>query len=185
MLIAVLLFLAIVSVPLAGGRLSRLADLQIRLGAWALGALALQVLIISVLPAGSHDLHVAIHIASYAIVAVVLAANIRLPHVWLLAVGGAMNLLAIAANGGVMPASAAALQAAGRVPAPGQFVNSAVHDHPHISFLGDVFAVPAQVPLANVFSVGDVCLVAGAFLFLHAAGASALAWRTTSRLGVA
>jgi hypothetical protein len=180
-LIGFLLILALVSVPLAGGNLSRLAELRIRLGAVAVGALALQILIISVLPGGTHGLHVAVHLASYAIVGVVVAANLRLPHAWLLALGGALNFTAIAANGGVMPASASALRAADRVPAADQFANSVVKAHPHLGFLGDVFALPAPLPLSNVFSVGDVCLVVGAFLFLHAACGSTLTRRARAR----
>jgi hypothetical protein len=40
-------------------------------------------------------------------------------------------------------------------------VNSGVVEHPKLAFLGDVFAVPAQFPLANVFSVGDVLIILG------------------------
>jgi hypothetical protein len=36
-----------------------------------------------------------------------------------------------------------------------------------LSFLGDVFAVPASWPVSNVFSVGDVILVVAALLALH------------------
>jgi hypothetical protein len=167
-LIGLALVLALLSVPLAGGRLMRLAELRIRFGWFALAALAMQVVIISVVPSGSHALHVATHLVSYAVVAAVVVANLRLPYLWLIAVGGALNLTAIVANGGVMPASAAALRAADRTPSGDAFANSAVQQHPHLGFLGDVFAVPAPFPLANVFSVGDVCLVVGAFLFLHA-----------------
>ena len=39
--------------------------------------------------------------------------------------------------------------------------------HPHVSFLGDVFAVPSSWPVSNVFSVGDVILVVAALLALH------------------
>ena len=33
--------------------------------------------------------------------------------------------------------------------------------HPRLGFLGDVFAIPAGFPLANVFSIGDVLIVLG------------------------
>jgi Family of unknown function (DUF5317) len=168
-LIGFFLLLAFAAVPLAGGRLGLLADVRIRLGWLAVAALLVQVVIVSVVPGGSHGLHVAVHLATYVAVAAVVAANLRLPYAWLMAAGGAMNFAAIVANAGVMPASASALRAADRAPQAGEFANSVVRDHPHLAFLGDVFAVPAPLPLANVFSVGDVCLVAGAFLFLHAA----------------
>ena len=46
--------------------------------------------------------------------------------------------------------------------------------NPKLSFLGDVFAVPASFPVHNVFSVGDVCIVIGAFVLLHTVCGSAL-----------
>ncbi len=81
--------------------------------------------------------------------------------------GGLLNLTAIAANGGVMPASPAALKASGWHPSPGHFANSAAVDHPRLGFIGDVFATPPWLPLHSVFSVGDVVIVVGVALFLH------------------
>jgi hypothetical protein len=46
---------------------------------------------------------------------------------------------------------------------------------PHLLFLGDVFAVPASWPVTNVYSVGDVLIVAGAFVLLHVACGSRIA----------
>jgi hypothetical protein len=51
-----------------------------------------------------------------------------------------------------------------------------VHE-PRLAFLGDIFATPASVPAANVFSVGDVLLVLGAFIFLHVVSESRLGRR--------
>ena len=55
----------------------------------------------------------------------------------------------------------AALKTAGIHLEPGEFLNSGVLAHPHLGFLGDVFAIPAGFPLANVFSIGDVLIVLG------------------------
>jgi len=38
---------------------------------------------------------------------------------------------------------------------------------PHLPWLGDTFAIPSGVPLANVFSVGDIVLVLGVLVLLH------------------
>ena len=80
---------------------------------------------------------------------------------------GLLNLVAIAANGGVMPATRDALEASGWEPTPGHFANSALVAGPHVQFLGDVFATPSWLPVHSVFSVGDVVIVAGFALFLH------------------
>jgi hypothetical protein len=97
--------------------------------------------------------------------------------VWLVAVGGALNFVAIAANGGVMPADPHALAAAGLPLDPGEFTNSGAVAHPHVQFLGDVFWVPSSFPVTNVFSVGDVLILVGALLALHCICASRLALR--------
>ena len=89
-------------------------------------------------------------------------------------VGGLLNLVAIAANGGVMPASRGALSTAGLDVQSGQFANSDFVDGANLAFLGDVFAIPAGWPGANVFSVGDVLMLVGVFLVVHAAAGSRL-----------
>jgi hypothetical protein len=177
MLIGALFLLCLASVPLAGGRLARLADLPIR-SAWALMAgLGLQVLIISVLPQGSAALHAGLHVASYGLVAGWVWVNRKIPFLWLIAAGGLLNFAAIAANRGVMPARPEALARAGLPQQVGEFTNSTALHAPRLSFLGDVFAVPDSVPVANVFSVGDVLIVLGAFLAVHAIARSRLALR--------
>jgi hypothetical protein len=166
--LALLFAVALASVPLAGGRLSALGDLKLR-SIWLAGlAFGVQVLLVTVLPEGDETLHRAAHLATYALVGACLLRNLDLPFAWLIALGGALNFAAIAANGGVMPASRSALATAGLEPAGGgSFANSDLVEDAHLAFLGDVFAIPAGWPGANVFSLGDVLLVAGALLALH------------------
>ncbi len=168
MTLALLFVVALVSVPLAGGRLSALGDLKLR-SIWLAGlAFGVQVLLVTVLPEGDETLHRAAHLVTYALVGACLFRNLDLPFAWLIALGGALNFAAIAVNGGVMPASRSALATAGLEPAGGgSFANSDLVEGAHLAFLGDVFAIPAGWPGANVFSVGDVLLVAGALLALH------------------
>jgi hypothetical protein len=91
-----------------------------------------------------------------------------------------LNMLAIGANNGVMPASPAAVLRAGLVESSGEFANSAATTNPRLGFLGGVFAIPRGVPLANVFSVGDVLLVAGFAIVMHSACGSRLRRRQTT-----
>ena len=175
MLIGVLLVLCLASVPLARGRLAALADVRFRAAWLALVAIAGQILIISLLPRGDVWLHHAVHLATYGLIAAFLWANRHIAYLWLAALGGALNLAAITANGGVMPADPEALAAAGVHQEAGDFANSTAVAHAHLSFLGDVFAVPASWPVSNVFSVGDVILVAAALLALHCLCGSRLA----------
>lgn len=179
LIIAALALLA--TVPLAGGRLSRLADIQLR-AVWAvLLAAAIQVAITQV-AGGSHALHAALHILSYVLDAYFVFANRRLTGVPLVAVGAALNVLAITANGGVMPANPVALRIAG-IAARAGFDNSAAVAHPHLAFLGDVIPVPGPWPIGNVLSAGDLIIFLGAFLVLHCACASRLVSRRRSRTG--
>jgi hypothetical protein len=173
MLLVLAAVACVVSVPLFGGRLARLAALDVRAVWVALGAAGLQVWITQA-PHGSHALHVAMHLASYGLVAVFLVANRRLAGLPLLAVGAGLNVLAIATNGGVMPASAGALRIAGIDTSDG-FANSAAVAHPHLLWLGDVIPVPGPWPIGNVLSIGDLLIFAGALYLLHRQCGSRLA----------
>ena len=167
MLLGLATLLCLISVPLAGGRLQALGELRVRAFGLLVAALALQVLVIEVVPDAPAPLPALGHVASYAMTAAAVWLNRRLPFLWLIALGGGLNALAIAANDGVMPARAGALRTAGLSADGDAFANSTAVAHPHLAFLGDVFAVPASWPAANVFSVGDVLLVLGLACFLH------------------
>ena len=173
-LVAIVLASAL-AVPLLGGRLGALAEVRLRLP-WALpAALALQVVALDV-PGVPDWLRRLLHVGSYLVAGLFLLANRELPGIPLVALGAAANLLAIAANGGVMPASPSALAAAGLPPEQPGFANSAALAHPRLAFLGDVFAIPAGWPLAHVFSVGDVLIAAGAAVAIHGLCGSRLPW---------
>jgi hypothetical protein len=165
---------AALSVPLFGGSLGKLATARIK-GGWTIAlALVLQVVIISVISKQMLGWRgQAVELASYVLAVAFLVINRRVPWLWLVGLGGLCNLVAIGANAGVMPASPVALRAAGRVRHPGQFMNSTVLSHPHLAWLGDNFSVPRTLPLANVFSVGDVLLAIGTLLLLHSLCSSA------------
>ena len=166
MFLVALVLVSALAVPLAGGRLGALVELPLR-HVWAIyAALGLAVLGVGVpgLPDGLRSL---LLVAAYPVGAVFLAANRRIPGMALIALGAVFNLLAITVNAGVMPASPAALAAAGLpVDEPGFQSSTAVAD-PRLAFLGDVFAIPASWPLSNVFSVGDVLIGVGLAWGVH------------------
>jgi Family of unknown function (DUF5317) len=162
------------TVPLAGGRLERVADIRVGAAWAALGAFAVQVLIVTVAPGGDPAVHACAHLATYGLAAYCVFRNRHLPYMKLIAAGGLLNLTAVLANGGVMPASASALEAAGLTAKTHEFANSNLVPDPHLPFLGDVFAIPAGLPGANVFSIGDALMITGAFFALHVLTASRL-----------
>lgn len=166
MLLVVLAVGCLASVWVRGGRLRRLGGLELRAEWAALGALGAQVLVLGVFADGAHRWHALAHVGTYLPAAWFVWANRALPGVALLALGGALNLATIAANGGVMPTSGWAMDAAGLRPAT-VFANSAPVPHPHLLWLGDVLPVPLPLGLSNVLSVGDLVLYAGALVLLH------------------
>jgi MFS family permease len=174
MLLAAALLVCVATVPLFGGRLEALADLELRARWTLIVALGIQMTIVYAVPHWPADLLDAAHVGSYLFGVGFLVANRKVPGLLVIAFGGALNLLTITVNGGVMPASRSALASAGLSDTPGQFASSISVAHPKLGFLGDVFAVPASFPIHNVFSVGDVCIIVGAFYLLHRICASAL-----------
>ena len=100
----------------------------------------------------------------------------------IIAVGGLSNFIAIAANGGVMPTAPAAAKSLAVTGSTDEFVNSRVLEDPKLQFLGDVFATPTSLPLHNVFSVGDIILLFGVFVLVHAACGSRVVPRRFRRL---
>ena len=168
---------AVATVPLCGGHLGRLAQLRLRSWPLLVAAFALQTLPISVWPTMPRAAAAGLHVVSYGFTAAFLGRNRRVAGLWIVALGSSANLVAILANGGVMPAQAGALRLAGQQVDPTEFANSAVVTHPRLWWLGDVFAIPGRVPLANVFSVGDVLIVLGAIVVLHQACGSRLVRR--------
>jgi hypothetical protein len=174
MLLGLALIAALASVPLAGGRLGALADVTFRLPWLLLAALGVQVLITSVVAGGDSWLHDAAHLASYAMAGAWVVVNRHVPGMLVVGLGGALNLCAIVANAGVMPADPEALRTAGVVVGAGEFNNSAPVADPRLSWLGDLFATPAWFPGANVFSVGDLVIAFGALWAVHRIGRSRL-----------
>ena len=152
--------IAVVLGVLLGGRVERLSNLRFRWPWLALGGLAVQAALFSEAGfAAAGSLAPAIYVASTAAVLVAVLRNLALPGMGVVALGALANLAAILANGGSMPADPGALKTAGLD--AGGHTNSVVLANPALEPLTDIFAVPAWVPFANVFSVGDVLIAVG------------------------
>ena len=161
MLVLAACALALLS-PLLAGRWP--AGLLLQRWRWPLliwVTLAIQVVVVEVPLPGA--LAPVVHVATYLVALGFVWANRHIPRILLVAAGAAANGITIALNNGVLPASAGAVASAGIDPHTA-FANSAIVDHPTLPWLGDVFAWPAPLPLANTFSVGDVLIVLGILL---------------------
>ena len=143
-----------------GGRLSNLSNLGFRWGWLAVGGLLVQVVLFTPsVEAAAGAATPAIYLGSTLVVFVAVLRNVRLAGMPVVLLGALSNLLAITANGGYMPADPTAMEIAG-LP-PGDHANSVVLADPALRPLTDILALPAWLPMANVFSVGDVLIGIG------------------------
>jgi hypothetical protein len=175
MVLAFPLVLGLVIAPLFGGRWSTLADIRLRFVTAFYVAIGLQIV---AFPASALPWHISDRVAvvlwlvSYAVFAVAAGANLRTPGMLLVVGGMCSNLLAILTNGGHMPALPSALRGAGLH--YGTHFNSAREASPHFAWLVDRWAVPSWIPWGNVFSVGDVLIALGGFVFIFVASGAAM-----------
>ncbi len=152
-----------------GGRIDGLAHLGFRWAPLAVAGLLVQlVLFTAVGDSLAGDLGPAIYVGSTLAVFVAVARNWRLGGMWIVALGALSNLAAITANGGFMPTDAGALALAG-LGGPGDHTNSVVLAAPALQPLTDIYAIPSWLPLANVFSLGDVLIGIGVVAVIMAA----------------
>jgi Family of unknown function (DUF5317)/Major Facilitator Superfamily len=170
--------LTLVGVLLAwqlGANLPQLRLVRLRASWIAFAALGVQILLFTpslralLPPLSEANAHIATYVALLAFV----AANIRQPGFAFAAAGCALNALVIAANGGRMPVSLASWTATGRAASDltqhGSYNNVLVGGGAHLSWLGDIFALPRAVPLANSLSIGDLLLLIGVITFVFRA----------------
>ena len=154
---------------LLGGRPAGLASLQFRWPWLIIGGLLVQVVLFtdqvaSVVGSAGPP----IYVGSTALVFLGVLRNIDITGMKVVALGALSNLAAIVANGGYMPAGRGALEALGKTD-PAIYSNSAYLEHPALEPLTDIFALPAWLPSANIFSVGDVLIALGVAVIIAAA----------------
>jgi hypothetical protein len=174
MILALVYAVCLLSIPLAGGRVTRLAEVRLRKPGLAGAAIAMQILIVSVFPAALDPIAEPVHLASYVLLGAFAWVNRHVAGILIVALGGALNFFVISINGGVMPADPEAVASIGRSVPKGEFINSTTLAHPKLAFLGDIIATPASWPVHNIYSVGDCVIVAGVLVLLHVACGSRL-----------
>lgn len=167
MFVAFMTLLILLSAVVTGGRFSRFAQVRLRYSWLIMAALLVQILITEIVTHGPRPLLIGLHLATYAVAGIAIWANRAVPGLLLIAVGAAMNAVTIALNDGTLPASPHALAAAGLAPKSG-FENSGVVAHPVLPWFGDIMATPSWLPFRNVISIGDLVILAGATVMIHA-----------------
>lgn len=151
-----------------GGRLSGLGKLPLLWPWMLLPALLIQLLIFPVFTdrAIVQAATAPLHILSYVLISIWILKNIRILPIDLLGIGAIGNFVVLLANGGLMPASVAALQAAGlgfpaeRLLQEGVYSNLILmSERTRLNFLGDLLYVPQWIPLSSAFSIGDLLIL--------------------------
>jgi len=156
-----------------GGRVKNLELLEIKKGGWAVTALAIQVVIFTPLAQIITSWIVPLHLLSYLMIGVFLFYNIKLKGFPIVALGWAANFIVIAANGGYMPANlnlvsrVASQSVVSSYETEGIMNNSAIlGESSRLPWLGDIFSLPSWLPLANVFSLGDLFIALGCLIII-------------------
>ena len=178
MILLVAIVLSLLVALLRGGKLVRLTTVSFRCGWVALLAFALQILVIYFpLPTGQGLLgpRTLLLLGSYALLVVVVAMNKSLPGLIVVGVGLLLNLAVMLANGGFMTITPEALQQAGLAHlALGEQAGARVlnakdiilpRESTYLWILSDILILPP--PVGTVFSIGDVLLAVGAFIFFQ------------------
>ena len=165
MILGLVFIACLLTVPLARGRLTALGELRLQRPWLALAGIGVQIAIISIWPGAPEWLSESVHMLSYVLLGAFAWSNRAIPGVPVIMLGGLLNFVCIAANGGVMPADP---DLARHVAGDDGFVNSGAMENPRLLFLGDVFATPDWLPVYNVYSVGDAVIVLGVLVLLHA-----------------
>ncbi|HVM40822.1 MAG TPA: DUF5317 family protein, partial [Acidimicrobiia bacterium] len=160
-LIAVAVGAGVVFSVVTGGSVARVLDVPVRWSPLLAGAFALQVLLGVWHPGGGwpRPVGLGLYLVSFVLLAAFCARNLRLVGMSVVLVGVLMNLVAIAANGGMpvrLPADADAA-ARGRLDASVTHVPE--DDAGPLRALGDIIVVGA--PVDRAISFGDLVLAVG------------------------
>ncbi|TYP57824.1 DUF5317 domain-containing protein [Thermosediminibacter litoriperuensis] len=115
----------------------------------------------------------AISIISYTLLLSGLFSNWHIKPLRAAAIGVLMNFLVIVANGGKMPVSLWAVDAAGLQEFksdlfnPDYLYHTALTSSTRLALLGDIIPLPRPYPRPRVFSIGDLLMAAGIFFLVQ------------------
>jgi hypothetical protein len=170
------IILSFLVAELRGGRIRNIGRVDFRRLEWVLAAAVIHV---GLQVAGGRGWIAAgwwtglLNVLGYVLAMFAVASNLALPGMRLVAVGLLLNLAVIAANGGRMPVSAAALRDVGLGNLVPALAGGAVPTHTlmgestRLAFLADVFRLPPPYWRPCAFSLGDAVLAAGVFLLIQ------------------
>jgi hypothetical protein len=171
MFFPIVLAASLVIALLRGGRISNLTRLHFRHLGFLFVPLLLQMIAFSPLGdtmIGGAPLAQYLYAISLALAGFAVFLNRHLPGAILIALGLFSNSLVILLNGGFMPVSNAAREFAGLTPLAARWLNIIpINESTRLPWLSDVLPLPAFLPFANVYSIGDVLVALGGVIFIQ------------------
>lgn len=114
-----------------------------------------------------------IHLLSYILLFFGLFMNCDKYPFWIITAGVFLNFIVIMANGGQMPISIEALTSAGLLENAADIVQGRIVTHTPIvgdtkfKFLADILALPKFYPRPKVYSIGDIFMAVGVFIYVQ------------------
>ncbi len=144
---------------LAGGKLSRLNELELR-GSGLMFAALLAQLGLPKIATSNPTLAPHILVVSFAVLLIALRLNKKTPAIVLMSFGVLLNFIVVAANNG-MPVETAALSSAAA-----DLIHIPITDSTLLPWLGDIIPWPMPGALGGLVSIGDLFLSLGVFLLL-------------------
>jgi hypothetical protein len=169
MLRVVIILAVVLFALLRGGRLTNLATIRVRRMSLVLASFTIRILIDTPFLAAPlvRFWTTPLFLLSFGLLIWWIWENRQLAGGLLIGAGIVMNLAAIAANGGAMPVDPVAALYAGKplpdAPTTGALadVHRTFSDGTALWMLTDIFPIPAGIPFAAVYSIGDIILTIG------------------------
>lgn len=170
------LLLAVIVGYMKGGKFIRLKNLEFKMLSPIIIALIFQYLLLIF---SDNDLKIVgnyveeIYLGSFILLFIGILLNIKTPSLWLVLIGAISNFVVFFMNGMKIPVAADALNLAGmnntiNLIENGQYkLYEIIASGTDYSLLGKVIAIDQVLPISGVFSIGDVLITLGLFVFIE------------------
>ena len=165
-MIEVGVILAVIVALVRGGKLERLADLELKGLPFVWVALGMRIAV-GFLESRGFGYASWLQVLAYVLFLSVVWLNLSLPGMNLFGLGSMLNFVVIVANGGTMPVSAEAIASAIVTTVP-TGTHSLLTSSTRLWFLADI--IPVNYPLMQggmVLSFGDLFIVLGVFILIQ------------------
>lgn len=164
------------------GKFRNLEKVEIK--AWYLLLIAAIIQIISSIIKGSgfqlngfvlEDYFFYLHILSYILMLICVLLNLNKNSMKVFLIGVVLNFIVIFANGGKMPVSLNGFKGINdnigvELPISDfDIKHQAITDDTKLVYLGDIILVSKPYPISRIFSIGDIFIMIGLFMFLQEA----------------